>query len=371
MWNPLLDALPATMFRYSSDYAEFAAESLRRSWHIGSRYAERALTTAARAALTPGGGEELLSRFLTGCASYMMEMASVPCTALERTAERIERRAGIAESSHEICDVGGKPLMLPVRFAEASQGWAVFAVDAAKAQKALGTLPPYGEIFEVLQFSGQALLVIYAVDFRRTDLGAYREVGVEVWVRPKANPSAFPGTAIIRMSVDGKFSVKGAHAAWNFIKLLAPRMQPTYRDESVTFPVDHDDPNTLAITLPRFGRFRSTGLPIRYYTVKPKERAAWCIVFRRNAEHEGVQFGGDVAVRLGDGKGANCFCALEGGGGREQCLCAALRDMGLPKAPLANGWAGNMTGHVEAPYTVTRGDVSAHPSDHPLGNTSR
>lgn len=367
MRNPLLSTLPAVIFRYGIDYAEFVADSLQRSWRIGSSYAERALTAAARAALSPGGGEELLSRFLTGYASYLTEMATIPCIALENTAERIERRAGTAAPPHEICTVGGKPLMLPIRFAEASQGWAAFAVDAAKAQKALETLPPYGEIFEVLQFSGQALLVIYAVDFRKTDLGAYHEVGVEVWVRPKANRSAFPGTAIIRMSVDGEFSVEGAHAAWNFIKLLAPRMQPTYRDESVTFPVDHDDPNTLALTLPRFGRGRSTDLPIRYYTVKPRDHAAWCVIFRRNTQREGIQFGGDVVVRLGDGKGGNCFCALKGGGGREQCLCAALRDMGLPKAPLANGWAESMTGHVEAPYTVTGGDVSTHP----LGNSSR
>ena len=345
-----LDGLPDTLLRYGGAYAAFLAEGWRRSWRIGSGYAERALITAARAAISPEGGEQLYARFLNGCASYAVEMAMVPGSALESAAASMERAAVAAEPLHAVHTVHGKPLMLPVRFADASQGWALFAVDPAKAQACLGQ---YSDTFDVLQVAGQALLVIYAVDFRRTDLGPYREVGVEVWVRPKANPSAFPGTVVVRMSVDERFSIEGASALWNFVKLMAPRMAPSYRPASVTFPVDQNDPNTLAITFPRFGSGRSTDLPVRYYTKAPHSHVAWCVLFKRSTEGEGLQFGGGVGVRLGDGTGENCFCALPGGGGREACLCAALRDMGLPKAPIANGWAERMTGHVEAPYPVT------------------
>ena len=347
--------LPDMARRFGLGYMAFLADGWRRSWKIGTHYAGKALEDSAQAVLAPSGGQDLLTEFLNGWAGCTMEMATVPGAALAMAATHVERQAAPwQEPPQAVHTVDGKPLMLPLRFGNATQGWAAYAVDADKAQKFLGA---YGDTFEVLQIAGQATLVIYAVDFRSTDLGPYREVGVEVWVRPKGNRWAFPGTVVVRMSVDEKFSIDGAKALFNFIKLYAPKMKPDYQAGRVTFPVDQDDRNTLAVTFPRFGRGRSTDVPVRYYTVDPATGAAWSVVFKRTTQQEGLQFEGNVEVRLGDATGKNCFCALPGGGGREACVCAALRDMGLPKTPMANGWTEQMSGHVEAPYAVTPGEA--------------
>ena len=339
----------------------FVADSWRRFSDIGSRYAGRAMVTALEAMLSREGGEDLMRHALRGGLNYMVEMASIPTYAFDDAVTQYEReRARTPASGNNLRMIDNKPIMLPVRFGAASQGWALYYVDAVKAQAAL---EHYGQEFQVCQLNGQALLVIYAVDFRQTDLGPYREVGVEFWVRPKANPSAMPGTVVARMSVDSEWSVKAAGGIWSFEKLLAPNMTPTYHRHSVVFPVDAKDDNTLAITLPRFGSHRSTDVPIRYFTTDhsggPRQGQPLCTVFHRSTYGEGIQHNGDVHVRLGDGNGANCFCAIDKAP-RRVCTCAALRELGLPRLKaVANGWAEHMTGHVDPSYAV------APPPEHP------
>ena len=243
--------------------------------------------------------------------------------------------------------------MLPLRFHAARQGWALYFVDAAKAQTALGA---YGQQFQVCQFNGHAMLMLYGIDFQQTDLGAYHEVGVEIWARPKDNPIAMPGTVVIRMSVDSEWSATASNAMWSFEKLYTPRMSPIVHGHRVTFPVDDADPNTLAITLPRFGSGRSTNVPLQYFTMerwnKPRRGQPLCTVFHRTAHGEGTQYNGHVDVRLGDGTGQNCFCAV-GPQNPRVCTCRSLSDLGLPGLrPFANGWAEHMTGHVDPAFAV-------------------
>jgi hypothetical protein len=345
------NALGDAVFRYGAGYLTFLVDGWKRSWSIGSRYAEEAVTTVARAVVEPDGREQLLPAFLNGVTRYAVEMSVVPVSAMETAATKIDRREFHQPEAEPIHTVQGKPVMLPIRFADARQGWAMYAVDAAKAQAALGA---FGETYEVVRLAGQAYLTVYGVDFIATDLGPYREVGVEVWVRPKANPSTFPGTLVIKMAVDQAFSVAAANKLWNFHKLMAHDMAPTYTPDKVTFTMNNHDANSLAFTLPRFGRNRTTDLPIRYYSVSHTGGTAWSCVFNRSGEGEGIQCGGNVALRLGDGTGNHCICSLPDGGGREECICRAMSGMGLPdKAPICNGWTEVMTGQVEAPVAVT------------------
>lgn len=334
--------------------ATYFADGWRRLTDIGARFAGRAMMTALELALNREGGEDLLRHALHGSLNYMTEMASVPALAFNDAVTQYERaRATPPVGSDNVRLVDGKPIMLPLRFAEASQGWAIYLVDAVKAQAALGH---YAGEFQICQLNGQAALVIYGMDFRQTDLGAYHEVGVEFLARPKANPTAMPGMVVTRMVVDSAWSARASNAIWSFEKLLAPRMQPSYHRHSVEFPVDDADPNTLAITLPRFGSHRSTEVPLRYFTVDhsggPRHGQPLCTVFRRSARGEGVQFDGDVRLRLGNGDGQNCFCAI-GTRDRDTCTCKALQDMGLPRLrPVANGWAEHVTGQVDAAFAI-------------------
>ncbi|HXE55200.1 MAG TPA: hypothetical protein VN541_19410 [Tepidisphaeraceae bacterium] len=343
-------------------YTTFVSDSWRRYSDIGSRYVGRAVVTALEAMLSRDGGEDLMRHGFRNGMNYMIEMASIPTYAVADAATQYERERAVPRPSRDnVRIIDGKPIMLPVRFGAARQGWAAYYVDAASAQAALDH---YGKEFQVCQLNGLATLVIYVVDFLQTDLGPYRELGVEFWVRPKANPAAMPGTVVARMSVDSHWSVKAAGDIWNFEKLFAPRMDPAYHRHSAQFPVDAQDDNTLAITLPRFGSHSSTDVPIRYFTTDrsggPHHGQPLCTVFHRSTHGEGIQYGGDVQVRLGDGTGKNCFCAIDTKP-RRVCTCDALRELGLPRLKaVANGWAEHMTGHVDPSFAVAPPPEHSH-----------
>lgn len=335
-------------------YTALIADGWRRFTHIGSHYAARAVTTAMQAVVSPEGGEDLMRRALRGGLNYMTEMASIPALAFDDAVTDCERAAAIPPTSgNNVRIIDDKPIMLPVRFGAASQGWALYLVDAAKAQAALDH---YGEAFQVCRLNGKAMLVIYGMDFQQTDLGQYLEMGVQFIARPKGNPSALPGAVVTRMAVDSEWSRNASNAIWSFDKLLAPRLNTDMHRHNVAFTLNDHDDNTLAISLPRFGSSRTTDVPLRYFTTDrvegPRHGQPLCTVFHRSARGEGTQYGGDVRLRLGDGDGKNCFCAIAPVGQRA-CTCKALRDMGLPGLqPVANGWAEHLTGHVDPAYAV-------------------
>jgi hypothetical protein len=336
-------------------YITMLADGWQRYADTGSRYASAAVKTAAEAGLGGERAEDLMLHVLRLGRNFATEMASIPALAFADAVTGLGHQRVQPPGSTNMRVVDGKPIMLPLRFQAAKQGWALYLPDAEKAQAVLGH---YGAQFEVCRFSGKAMLMLYGIDFAQTDFGGYREVGVELWVRPKDNPTVMPGTVVIRMSVDSEWSRAASNAIWCFEKLFTPRMSPTYRADSVSFPVDDADPNTLAITLPRFGSGRSTNVPLQYFTMDraagPRHSQPLCTVFHRSAQGEGMQYGGDVELRLGDGTGRNCFCGVD----QKKptvCTCNALRTLGLPALrPLANGWAEHMNGHVDAAFALAR-----------------
>jgi hypothetical protein len=341
-------------------YITMLADGWRRYIDIGSRYTSGAVKTAVEAGLGSERAEDLMWHALGLGRNFATEMASVPALAFASAVTDLGRQRVQPPGSTNVRVVDGKPIMLPLRFQAAKQGWALYLPDAAKAQGALGH---YGTKFEVCRFSGKAMLMLYGIDFEQTDFGGYHEVGVELWVRPKDNPTVMPGAVVIRMSVDSEWSRVASNAVWQFEKLLTPHMSPTYRPHSVTFPVDDADTNTLAITLPRFGSGRSTNVPLQYFTVErsanPLRSQPLCTVFHRSADDEGTQYGGDVQVRLGNGMGRNCFCGVDQTR-PAVCTCKALRELGLPELrPVANGWAEYLSGHVDAPFALARRPTTA------------
>ena len=334
---------------FGQTYNAMLADGWQRYVDIGSRYIEGAVKIATDAGFSGERAEDLMVHALRLGRNFATEMVLVPALAFTKAAIERGHQSVRPSAASNARVVDGRPVMLPLRFQAAKQGWALYFPDAEKAQAMLG---PSGARFEVCRFGGKAMLVVYGIDFEQTDFGGYHEVGVELWVRPKDDPTLFPGTVVIRMSVDSEWSRVAANAIWHFDKLLTPRMVPTYRAQSATFPVDDADTNTLAITLPRFGSGRSTGVPLQYFSIDRSEGARrgqpLCTVFHRSAHGEGMQYGGDVQLRLGDGTGRNCFCGVDPTKS-VVCTCEFLRELGLPALrPFANGWAEHMNGHVDA-----------------------
>lgn len=345
-------------------YTTMLADAWQRYTDIGSRYIEGAVKTALEAGFSGERADDLMQHALRLGRNFATETASIPGLALTGAViEHGDRRVPPSRGDN-MRIVDDRPVMLPLRFQAAKQGWALYRPDAEPAEALLGH---ESARFEVYRFGGKAMLVLYGIDFEQTDFGPYREVGVALLVRPKQHPTVMPGTMLIRMSVDSQWSRAASNAIWQFEKLLTPRMTPLYRAQSVTFPVDDADTNTLAVTLPRFGSGRSCRVPLQYFTI---DRAAdvrrgqtLCSVFHRSAHGEGTQYGGEVQLRLGDGTGRNCFCGVDQATPRV-CTCQSLRALGLPAlAPLANGWAEHMNGHVDAPFTLVPPPATARASE--------
>ena len=351
---------------FGQAYTTMLQDGWRRFTDVGSRYASGAAMLALEAGLGNERVEDLMQHALHLGLNFATEMASIPGLAFTGAVVQYERQYGVPPpSGNNIRIVNDKPIMLPLRFHAAKQGWALYLVDAEKAQEALGH---YGTQFQVYRFGGSAMLMLYGIDFEQTDFGGYHEVGVELWVQPIDNPTVMPGTVVIRMSVDSEWSRSASNAIWSFEKLLTPHMSPAYRARSVTFPVNDADSNTLAITLPRFGGGRSTNVPLQYFTTDhaggPRHGQPLCTVFHRTAHGEGMQYGGDVQVRLGDGTGRNCFCGVDQQ--KTVCTCKFLRELGLPEhRPVANGWAEHMTGHVDAAFPIAPPPATAPATETP------
>jgi len=340
------------------------ADGWQRYADVGSRYVEGAVKTALEAGFSGERAEDLMLHALRLGRNFAAEMALIPALAFTRAAIEHGNRSVQPSGANNARVVDGKPVMLPLRFEAAKQGWALYFPDAEKAQAMLGH---DGARFEVCRFGAKAMLVLYGIDFEQTDFGGYHEVGVALWVRPKDNPTVAPGTIVIRMSVDSEWSRAASNAIWHFDKLLTPRMAPTYRAQSVTFPVDDADTNALAITLPRFGSGRSTGVPLQYFTVDrstdPRGGQRLATVFHRSAHGEGMQYGGDVQLRLGDGTGRNCFCGVDPKM-PVACTCESLRELGLPALrPFANGWAEHMNGRVDAAFALPPAPAKAEATE--------
>lgn len=330
------------------------ADGWRRTIETGSHYACNAVTTAAEVTASRERMQDLILHTLNLGRNFATEVGSIPGLAFSAAVLQYERQqAASPPSTNNIRIVEKKPIMLPLRFHAARQGWALYLVDAAKAQAALGR---FGRQFEVCTFDGRAMLMLYGIDFQQTDLGAYHEIGVEIWAWPKGNPLVMPGTVVLRMSVDSEWSLTASNAIWSFEKLYTPRMSPIVQGRRITIPVDDADDNTLAITLPRFGSGRSSNVPLQYFTLDhsdtPRRDQPLCTVFHRSAHGEGTQYNGHVDVRLGDGSGKHCFCAV-GAQNPRVCTCKTLSELGLPGLrPFANGWAEHMTGRVDQAFAL-------------------
>jgi acetoacetate decarboxylase len=142
-------------------------------------------------------------------------------------------------------DVAGTTVTLPVRVRDASAGTAAYEVDAAAAA---ALLPAAFEVVEAAP--GRAHLAIVVVDYRDNDLGSYLEVGLMLFVRPRAGGP--DGTFIFRLPVDQAFTCQAGRQIWGFpktVESIALDYSPSAADCRLTM----DGELVLRLRLPRVG----------------------------------------------------------------------------------------------------------------------
>ena len=293
-----------------------------------------------------------------------------------------ERAGALAESArHTIPETRvADRFVLPARVLDASQAWASWHVSTSLAwglieeAVALGHQPVEALAFyePVSVGTGQSMVSIVATDYRASDFGVLREIGLTLSVTPRGGAFPDPGQMFLRLIVTDPYSLVAARRIWGIRKDLCdaegagPRsaLDVAYSENRVCFGLGAARSGVLRpsdrfeIDFPRFGRGASHRVPgLICSMIEPEGRSAGPVaparsVLTRSGTGEGLQFGGDVRLTLGQkNKGAatnGCFCA-----GGMACLCETMRRLDLPeRRPAANGWTERMSGTLGEPALI-------------------
>ena len=156
-------------------------------------------------------------------------------------------------------EVAGRTVTMPVQVRDASSGTVMWDVDAGAAQRLLP------DTFEVVETSpGRANLALALVDYRDNDLGAYLEVGVILFVRPRGGGTE--GNHILHLPVDQPFTCEAGRRIWGFPKTLQ-RIEREDTEASSTWTLTMDGELALRVTLPSGGSDEAPALPMTSYTL--------------------------------------------------------------------------------------------------------
>ena len=427
--RPHLSALD--LYRLCRAYVELAREAVARPAVLTEGAFWRVIDHAAQAALGPASAETLASHVAQEWRNLALDLAAVPGAAAAGMADRLfhgvrtrlseypihiegsaprndalavpldygtalRQRRALAERAGFAADdpalwmpdlTYGAPFVLPARVLDASQAWATWFVPLEAARGLLrdavrtGHLPDRGaEFFEPLDCGlGRAMVSLLVSDYRVSDFGVTREIGLTLTVTPAGEVVADPGQIFLRLIVTDAFSVAPARQIWGLRKDLwlgrpdtAPqdRVQITYRPDHMEARIGtgrwlrerEREAQTLAIRFPRFGSTRSDRAPGTIYSFADAEGAGTeaasgasatpvRATLLRSGSGEGVQFGGPVRLSLPrDGRATGCLCS-----GGMACLCATLGALGLDRKdarPAANGWTEHMRCRLDAPLPL-------------------
>lgn len=222
-------------------------------------------------------------------------------------------------------DIAGRTVTMPVEVRDASAGTAIYDIDAAAAA---ALLPP-GGAFEVVESTpGRAQLVLAAIDYRDNDLGDYVELGVTLFVTPRAESrngsrdrtgvsqaelagsaglSAADeagsrvgdevGTFITRLPVNQEFTCVAGRSIWGFPKTVED-LSLVYKDDAAVMTLRMDGELVLRLTLPRGGDDEMPITPMTTYTYI--DGAPHATLFSQGGAGSQVLLGGDgVELELG------------------------------------------------------------------------
>jgi hypothetical protein len=357
-------------YRLFEDYLRFGEDLWGRSWAIASGSLRRAVDQVERGSLGLRGSEHLFRGLLDEYANFMFEMAMAVPLAAETASHRMRaarlspREEGIAGEVPVMSTGGviqevpshradGRPrqLALPVRFIDASQGWAVFVIPSRIATEVLGASADMVMPFDL--GGGRTLVTVMGIDYRVCDLGRYQEIAVALIVTSRDTPAAVPGAIFVGIGVNGEFSRDAARSAWGLEKVFHEDLSVSYRPDSVGFGLKSRDPETLSISFPRFGTRRFDGVPLLIHSRRRssdgQQAQSLQSLMSLSGHGGGVQVGGSVSIRLGSIARAACICQ----GSSEHCLCNRLRQLDVTdRLPAANGWTEHLSGTFEAPHAA-------------------
>ncbi|MGC2202003.1 MAG: hypothetical protein WA633_17945 [Stellaceae bacterium] len=363
-------ALARQYYRLFEGYLRFGEDLWGRSWTIASGSLRRAVEQVERGSLGLRSSEHLFRSLVDEYANFIFEMATAWPLAAETASSGISpaplmpraegmggevpvtRTSGVTQ---EVPGRGGdgpsRSLALPVRFIDASQGWAAYVVPWGIATEMLGASTDMVMPFDL--GGGRALVVVMGIDYRVCDLGRYQEIALALIVTAKIDPAGIPGAMFVAIGVNGEFSRDAGQAVWGLEKVFSEDLSVTYRADSVGFGLRSGHPETLSISFPRFGTRRFHGIPILIHSRRRhgdgQRVQSLQSLMSLSGHGGGVQVGGSVSIRLGRIDRAACICQ----GSIEDCLCNRLRRLDVTgRLPAANGWIEHLSGIFEAPRAL-------------------
>jgi hypothetical protein len=103
---------------------------------------------------------------------------------------------------------------------DASRGFAFYWVGSDLAKRLLSK---EADQFQVLELGGRCAVSLFFVDYRESDLGAYREFGLALYVTPRHAPLAL-GTWICNLPVSDPFARDAGVKIWGYPKVCYDRL---------------------------------------------------------------------------------------------------------------------------------------------------
>jgi hypothetical protein len=226
--------------------------------------------------------------------------------------------------------VDGRDLTLPVQIADCSVLLNDFFVDAVAAQRLLeGTGLTAARVLP-----GRSVLLLMAVDYRDSPLGAYGEVAVLLSAYPpgEGNRLWFGGAMsslmmslpyfVYRMPVDQEFTAHAGRFIWGYPKYLA-KIDTQFEGERARAQLTQDAEFVVsfeAAAVPRAGGDGKEGASL-------SDRTGWNLTYRdgRLRRIPAKLGGSGIGWRLGGAPPSL---------GENHPLALDLRALGLPKRPL-------------------------------------
>lgn len=220
-------------------------------------------------------------------------------------------------------DIAGRTVTMPVQVRDASAGTVLWDVDATAAQ---ALLPADFEVAETAP--GRANLAIALVDYRDNDLGSYLEIGLILFVRPRAGGEE--GNFIVHLPVDQEFTCEAGQRIWGFPKTVES-IERVDGDGSTTWTLQMDGELVLRLTMPRGGSDEAPAMPMTSYTVL--DGAPRATAFSQWGKGSQLVIGGEgVTLELGS-----------------HPIAKELESLGLPAEPQLSTWTEQMQATFETP----------------------
>ncbi|MGI9333966.1 MAG: acetoacetate decarboxylase family protein [Gammaproteobacteria bacterium] len=326
---PTSNTVPG-LIQLQSKIANAALASSQGFWQrileIDGRYARQACDDVWGALKDVRGPAELALGVDAFFRRYAVEIAMTPGLSVERFVRSMQ---GWDDATPQTVTVDGKPIMLPARVRDASQGFGVYSVPYAKAK----ALVP--DAFRPLSLGGQrAAAALFIVDYRESDLGAYYEVGLSVYVTPNGLRWIVPGTFTHTLIVNDRFSRDAGRQIWGYPKTVA-EIDVSYTDKMATCTLGPPSNPVLSLSFCRGGRSATTNIPLYTYTVH--ETRPTLTLFTRTGRGERTRFNGDgVRIHTGGDNG----------------LAGLIEDLEIPDKPLLWSWTDNMQGSFGIPHML-------------------